>query len=286
VTDFGEPRALVVYAVNYPLQFFAERIGGEQVMVRFPAPPDEDPAYWAPDADTIAGYQSADLILLNGAGYARWVDRAALPASKIVDTSAGFADRHIPLHDSLSHSHGPEGEHEHAGWAFTTWLDPTLAVEQARAVADSLIALRPEHETEFRESFEKLEGSLLTLDARYAAAAGAIGDTPLVFSHPVFQYLERRYGLNGRSLHWEPQEAPHLDDIESMKEGHPARWVIWEAEPMADSVQTLEAHGYSSVVFDPCGNVPENGDLLSVMAANAAALETIADQASATRSAK
>ena len=58
---------LTVYVVNYPLKYFAERIGGDAVTVVFPAPADEDPAYWMPDAKTISDYQKADLILLNEA---------------------------------------------------------------------------------------------------------------------------------------------------------------------------------------------------------------------------
>ena len=58
--------ALSVYTVNYPLQYLAERIGGDLVEVIFPAPDDVDPAYWAPSPEEIAGYQQADLILLNG----------------------------------------------------------------------------------------------------------------------------------------------------------------------------------------------------------------------------
>ena len=45
---------LSVYVVNYPLAYFAERIGGDRVDVRFPAPPDVDPAFWQPDVETIA----------------------------------------------------------------------------------------------------------------------------------------------------------------------------------------------------------------------------------------
>jgi zinc transport system substrate-binding protein len=73
---------LVVYTVNYPLAYFAERIGGDAVEVTCPAPPDEDPAFWSPAAETIAAYQGADLILLNGAGYAKWVKRATLAAEQ------------------------------------------------------------------------------------------------------------------------------------------------------------------------------------------------------------
>ena len=73
---------LTVYTVNYPLEYFASRIGGEHVKARYPGPADEDPAFWKPDAQTIGSYQQADLILLNGAGYAKWLSRASLPRAR------------------------------------------------------------------------------------------------------------------------------------------------------------------------------------------------------------
>ena len=30
----------------------------------------------------------------------------------------------------------------------------------------------------------------------------------VLFSHPVYQYFEAGYGINGRSVHWEPGEMP------------------------------------------------------------------------------
>ena len=53
-----------VFVVNHPLQYFAERIGGDGVAVVFPATKDEDPAYWSPDPETVAAYQEADLSLV------------------------------------------------------------------------------------------------------------------------------------------------------------------------------------------------------------------------------
>ena len=271
---------LVIYTVNYPLAYFAERIGNDLVEVHFPAPGDEDPAFWSPEADTIAAYQGADLILLSGAGYAKWVERATLPSPRLVDTGAAFANRLIEMETVTTHSHGPEGKHAHGGWAFTTWLDPMLAIQQAQAVAAAITVLRPEHEEEIQARMEELESALLNLDGRLSSVAKVIGDTPLVFSHPVYQYLIRRYELNGVEVHWEPDEAPDghaWDDLEEQQESHPATWMFWEGEPLEETVTDLEDLGIGSLLFDPCGAAPETGDFLTVMDANAGALETIAE---------
>ena len=270
----GDPTGpLSVYVVNYPLHYFAERIGGDAVQVVFPAPADVDPAYWSPDAETVATYQAADLVLLNGAGYAGWISRVSLPESSLVDTSAAVTDRLLSLEQATTHSHGPEGEHEHTGTAFTTWLDPAIAVEQARAVATALAGARPEHEAAFREGLDALEQDLDALDRRLQAVAARIGDEPLIFSHPVYQYLVARYGLNGRSVHWEPDQAPDLRKLEQLRASFPAGWVVWEGEPLAESVRALQGAGVASLVFSPCGNVPDRGDYLAAMDANVAALE-------------
>lgn len=124
--------------------YFAERIGGDHVKVDFLAPADVDPAYWNPDLANISAYQKADLILINGAGYAKWVNKVSLPRSKMVNTSRQFKDQYITKKEVMTHSHGAEGKHAHESLAFTTWLDFTLAARQAEAIADVMGRKRPE----------------------------------------------------------------------------------------------------------------------------------------------
>jgi zinc transport system substrate-binding protein len=52
--------------------------------------------------------------------------------------------------------------------------------------------------------------------------------------------------------------------------------MLWEGEPLEETVAGLAKLGVESVVFDPCGNRPDEGDYLAVMAANAVALENLA----------
>ena len=269
---------LRIYTVNYPLAYFAERIAGDLATVTFPAPPDVDPAFWMPDAETIAAYQGADLILLNGADYAKWTAKVSLPRSRLVDTSRGFEDRYIHETIGVSHSHGPGGEHSHGGTAFTTWLDLNQAAQQAEAIAQALTRKRPDAKTRIDRNLEVLKGYLLRLDARLSEIAQTEPGLPLLASHPVYQYFARRYGLNLRSLMWEPEEVPSEDqwtELEGMLREQPAKWMIWEGEPTEKTIERLRTLGVESVVFDPCANRPSSGDYLAVMTENARSLHLV-----------
>jgi zinc transport system substrate-binding protein len=267
----AEGSTLLVYTVSYPLAYFAERIGRDLVRVEFPAPPDVDPASWSPGPETVAAYQEADLILANGAGYASWTDRVSLPSSRIVATAAEVADRYVVVEDAVTHSHGPAGEHAHGTIAFTTWLDPTMAIEQARTIRNAFVRVRRQHETAFHEGFVDLERDLLELDGRISEIVATDPDRALLASHPVYQYLAARYDLEMRSVNFEPDEPPSpaaWRGLQVILEGHPARWMLWEAEPLPETAAQLRELGVESVVFRPAGNRPGSGDYLSVMDAN------------------
>lgn len=271
----GKP---VVFTVNYPLSYFAKRIGGELIEVHFPAPQDVDPAFWKPDAKMIGAYQKADLILINGAKYAKWIPNAALPDSKLVNTTRAKKVKYIKVASAIVHSHGPGSEHSHAGTAFTTWLDPMIAIEQARAIKDALLKTIPSKSTEIEANFAEIERDLLELDRQLVAIVKLDPKKLLLASHPVYQYLARRYGLNLKSVQWEPDVVPEKKSWESLAailKDHPAKWMIWEADPIAESKKQLHDLGIETVVFAPAGNAPQSGDYLSVMRHNVENLSSI-----------
>jgi zinc transport system substrate-binding protein len=279
----AESEKLLVYTVNYPLAYFAERIGGDAVRVELPVPADVDPAFWKPEAEGILAFQQADLILLNGAGYAGWIQSATLPPSSLVDTSLGFADRLIEVKGDVTHSHGPEGAHTHGETAFTTWLDPELAVAQAEAIRDALLAARPADDALFQQGFAALEKDLGELHRAMEAVAAVLSDQPLLASHPVYQYLARRYGLNLKSVHFEPDELPDAKgwrELEEILREHPAKLMLWEGQPLEETATRLRELGVAVVVLDPCGNRPAVGDYLAVMQNNVKALQEAVEPAS------
>ncbi len=262
---------LVVVAVNYPLQFFAERIGGEHIKATIPVPLDEDPADWRPSGEQarefIAKTQKADLILLNGAGYAKWIKYGSWSEAQLVHTSSTIKDSLLETdkEHQAAHKHGKDGEeHSHAAVAYTIWLDPILAIQQADAIRKALEREKPNHKEEFRANFEKLKTELESLDIPKS-------DSPLLASHPVYQYLKKRFGLNLKSVHWEPEAVPPSEEWEALKtklEEHPAKWMIWEDDPLPETAKQLRDLGVEPLLFNPCGNAPKEGDYFTVMRAN------------------
>ena len=198
------PDSVLLVVSNYPLYFFASRIiedvdGALEIVL-----PDihGDPAFWMPSTEQIQLLQSADVILLNGAGAESWQNLITLDRRRLVDTSANVVEKLIAFDDSVQHQHGPEGEHSHRGTAFTTWLDPQLAIAQAKVLTNALIVIAPMGETQYLDNLAKLEQELTELDSRLADVFARLDDRPVLFSHPVYQYLERRYSINPkRTVH-------------------------------------------------------------------------------------
>lgn len=269
VERVADKKMPVVIATNYPLYFFTQMMAGNNVDVRFPGI-EGDPAAWTPDGDAVVELQAADLIIINGAGYESWLSFVTLPEDILLDTTVGLAEYFLPMESSV-HQHGPEGEHSHPGTAYTTWLDPLMAIEQARAIEQALSVLAPVHADDFRAGFTQLEARLQELDRLLQQAFAALQDQPVVFSHPVYQYLQNRYGINGHSVHWEPDGEPGVRawiDFQNLLREHPARLVIWEDQPLPEVRARLEETGIHTIVFRPAGNRPEQGDYFSVMEAN------------------
>jgi zinc transport system substrate-binding protein len=189
----------------------------------------------------------------------------------VVDTSASFRDRYILTEHAQTHSHGPTGEHSHAATAFTTWIDFTQAVQQAEATKDALISAQIGIQEKLSINFEELKEQLLSLDSSVRTITSGFSQVPVFASHPVYQYFARRYELNIRSVLWEPDSFPDeamWKELEKLHQEHQAAWMIWEDEPLPESVERLQEMGVRSAVFSPCGNRPEQGDFMTVMNSN------------------
>ncbi len=266
---------ITIAVTNYPLYFFTQEIAGDKFEVLFPVPGDVDPAFFEPGADIVSTFQSAELIFTNGAGYESWVDKVSLPQRRIVNTTAMVSDQYIQ-EKGMSHSHGPDGEHDHAETAFTTWLDQSIALEQAKLIYETLKTAYPESSQLFDSNYKALEAELVSLDMQMEEVFSHWADASVSASHPVYQYLGARYGLHIHSEHWEPGQKVETDEVKTFIESlhkNDSQMMLWEGEPHLETRKLLEEANIKVVVFLPCGNKPEQGDYLTTMKQNLATLD-------------
>ena len=265
-----------IATVNYPLAWAAEQLCLDAAEVYFPATAGVDPASWQPAPDELITYQQSTLIFLNGANYARWVAKTSLPANRLRDTSRSFSDQLIEVDSGPLHSHGPQGDHSHGEQAFTVWLDLDLFRQQIEAVAAALAKELPIKNAVLNWRRDEMLSELGAMDEGLREIGEALAGAPLLYSHPVYQYLDRAYGLNGVALHWEPGQQLYgadLVELDQLLAGHPARLMLWEDEPLPATRQQLKDRGIQVVVFRPMGNRPPSGDFASEMTANIARLK-------------
>lgn len=277
------PRRAVpeVWTTFYPTTYVAQRLGGPEVKVVCPLPAGADPAFWQPDSATLQGYQAADLIVLNGAGFERWVAQASLPPSRVVDTAKGFADTFLRLEGGVTHSHGPGATHTHEGIDGHTWFDPLNLKAQAEAVRRALARRLPASAAAVDARYTALAQDLDALDAAFRALGSLPAGQHLYASHPAWNYAARRYGWPMVTWHLDPGEMPSDVDVAAIQARlveKPSRVMLWEATPLPAIAERLEKElGLTSIALPPCESESAEDraagrDYLARMRANVEAL--------------
>jgi zinc transport system substrate-binding protein len=261
----------VLRAAAYPVAYLAERVAGDVLAVECPVPEDAHPITWQPSRDDLAAFQRATLIVINGANFEQWPATASLPTSRLVDTSRPFEKR-LLTYETLTHSHGGGGEHTHEGIDGHTWLDPLQAKAQAGAIRDALQRARPDSAAEIEANFAALAVDLDALDARLRA----LGEPQLVCSHPAYNYLARRYGWEVTNFDLDPDAPLSEDDLARLaaaRDASGARVVLWESEPLPETVARLTELSLRCVLFSPAevqsaAQRAAGVDYLAIMQAN------------------
>ena len=181
---------LSVVTSFYPLFEFTQRIAGGRADVSVLVPSGIEPHDWEPTALDIIKAESADLIVINGAGFESWAGRIA--KANLVDTSQQME----PDQMAKTNPH--------------IWLDPLLAKEQVDAIRDSMMKADPDNANYYRDNAEKLEGELDLLDAKAAKELSDCVKSDFIVFHDAFTYFAKRYGLTQHSIQGQAPEGEIL----------------------------------------------------------------------------
>lgn len=258
-TDTKEPdtgSAVSVYTTIYPLQYFAERIGGDTVNVTSIMPAGADEHTYEPTSKTMLAIAEADLFLYNGLNLEPFADKAKETLSGEEVSIVNVGDQ-INLetnhsneetgHEHLEeegHGHAEEEEHghaekeesgdghEHGGVDPHIWLDPVLAQQVAKVVKNELVTLNPDSENVYEENYNALIADLKQLDEKFHSVVETAEKKEILVSHAAYGYWEKAYGIEQISISGlSPTDEPsqkQLKEIADTAKEHNIQYVIFE----------------------------------------------------------
>jgi zinc transport system substrate-binding protein len=173
-----------VMATFYPLAWLAERIGGGDVSVGSIVKEGVEPHDYEPTTTDMARIIDAKLLVVQGAGFERWIETAR---SQAANTAVVTATAGIDLH--LGDPSEPEAQDPH------TWMDPVLYARMARTVETAMAAAFPDRADGFHVRADALVADLTLLDQEFRAGLAHCQTRFVITGHAAFGYLAQEYGF-------------------------------------------------------------------------------------------
>ncbi|MBS2771508.1 zinc ABC transporter substrate-binding protein [Anoxybacillus rupiensis] len=290
-TDTNKPKnTLTIYTTVYPLQDFAQKIGGRYIKAESIYPPGVEAHTFEPTTQTMKNLADADAFIYIGQGMEGFVDQTKQALKnehvKLVEASKGIQlldsahhdeegeehERHEEAegHDDDGHHHGDKDPH--------VWLDPILCITIAENIKNALIELKPDAKETFENNFASLKQQLLDIDQQLQAVVKDAPKKELLVSHAAYGYWEKRYGIEqlsiaGLSPTNEPSQK-ELAQIIQLAKKKQIHYVIFEqnvtpkvAEVVKNEIgaEVLRLHNLETLTSE---DIKENKDYFTIMHQN------------------
>ncbi|MBK3583047.1 metal ABC transporter substrate-binding protein [Streptomyces microflavus] len=297
--DGGNGDKLKVTASFYPMQFLAERIGGEHVAVTSLTKPGVEPHDLELTPRQIGSISESDYVLylkgiqpavddaIKQSGVKNTVDAATLTTLENHGSEVSGHD-----HGHEEEAHGEEGHEEHAegdghnhgeegGADPHIWLDPVKYAEVAKGVGKSLEKADPDHAADYKKNTEALVGELDKLNTAYETGLKNTATKTFITTHSAFGYLAERYGLTQQGIAGiDPEAEPspaRIQEIHTIAEKEKATTVFFETLASDRTAKTLAKDtGLKTGVLDPLEGITkksQGADYIEVMESNLTALQ-------------
>lgn len=282
----GEGRAVAAF---YPLAWATERVAGDAVEVADLTPPGVEPHDLELSPRQVGEVTEAELLIYAGQGFQPAIeDLAEEKGDAAFDVLAGIElieadedeDEGNEAEDA-DHEGEAEGddEHGHSGGDPHVWLDPLRMIGIVEAISTRITALAPDAGPAVEERTVDLVDDLRALHNDFDDGLESCERREIVVSHDAFGYLADRYDLEQISISGiDPEAEPspgRIADVADLARDRGVTTIFFETLVSPAIAETIAAEiGVDTAVLDPLEGPPEDGDYLTVMRANLAALRS------------
>ncbi|MGD0050488.1 MAG: metal ABC transporter substrate-binding protein [Vulcanimicrobiaceae bacterium] len=235
-----------------------EGVGGNHVRVQNLVPVGASPEDYEPTPQDAVTLSQAQILVENGAGLESWLAGTLknVPSNSlhVVIGAAGLQVKNDNPH---------------------LWMDPENAKVYVAKIRDALIAVDPEHATEYRKNATVYQAKLEALNDWIAAKIKTLPPSHryMIVFHNAWQYYNDRYGITtlgfieanpGQDPN--PQQVAHLIDL---ARAHHVQAIFSEPEyskKLADQIASNAGiHVVTDLYDDSIGNDPHVHDYISML---------------------
>ena len=262
---------LTVMASFYPLQYLAEKIGGEHVTVTSLTPAGAEPHDLELSPKTVDALSSADAVIYL-AGFQSAVDEAieqqapktVIDVSPAVQLVEAGVDANHPSEEEdedtdeaqSSEADGHEDHHHDMSADPHFWLDPVRMASAATLVGDKLAEANPANAEMYKTNAKALKDELTSLGNDLVSKTSTCQIKTFVTAHTAFGYLADRTGLTQVGISGlDPDSSPspaRLAEISQIAKDQGVTTIFTEALIDPKIAQTLaDDLGITTAVLDP-----------------------------------
>lgn len=268
-----------IYTTVYPLQYFAERIGGESVHVSSIYPAGANEHTFEPTQKDMMTLADADLFFYIGLGLEGFVENAKktladeevnmiatvdaisdeqLEEAAHEEEEATSTDSHDHEHESeSSEDHSHEG-HDHGDIDPHVWMSPKISQSLALSIKDSLVEISPGQQETFEKNYDELVSDLQQLDADFEEMAHNAPNKTFFVSHSAFGYIANTYGLEqlavaGLNSQDEPSQK-ELTKLIDLAEEKNIEYILFEQNVSSKLTEVIQKEiGAESLILHNLG---------------------------------
>lgn len=267
----NEEQQVKVFTTVYPLQYFAERIGGDYVSVSSIYPAGANEHTFEPTQKDMMALADADLFFYIGLGLEGFVDNAKKTLEqehvKMVATVDAVSEEQLEesadehTEDSQDHKNDSAENHEghdHGDVDPHVWMSPKISQSLALSIKDSLVEISPEQQETFEKNYEELIKELQTLDASFEEMAHSAKSKTFFVSHAAFGYIGNTYGLEqlavaGLNSQDEPSQK-ELTKLIDLAEEKNINYILFEQNVSSKLTEVIQQEiGAESLVLHNLG---------------------------------
>lgn len=175
----------------FPLQEFAQAVGGKRVTAKLLLPPGAEPHTWEPRPSDIGKLSTSDILIYVGAEMEPWIQDIVKgtynPNLSVLEVSRGL---NLIQKKENAHNHKTVGVDPHV------WLDFDNAQKIINGIAKAFIGKDPHGTKYFRKNARSYREKLQGLDRKFRQGLRNCRYRVFVVGgHAAYSYLAERYGL-------------------------------------------------------------------------------------------